>query len=186
VIVLKIPYTEIPVPACEAFPEEKVRYVPSLLTTLEYEGMVSQFFFRSIIDSGADNCIFPASYGRILNIPVEGGKKYPYVGAAGSGIAYFHPAPQEAPPVKAGRNGTAVPKGNNLEATAVKPWSGVHRVRVWVEIEKKPCCFDGYCGFADALTDVGLGLLGRHGFFDLFQSVKFLQNERLTELELKV
>ncbi|HBR17772.1 MAG: hypothetical protein A3G39_01925 [Deltaproteobacteria bacterium RIFCSPLOWO2_12_FULL_43_16] len=39
----------------------------------------------------------------------------------------FHPAPQEAPPVKAGRNGAVVPKGNDLEATAVKPWCGVHK-----------------------------------------------------------
>lgn len=147
--ILKIPYIEIPVPACDAFPNDTTKYIPTVLTTLEYQGMVSPFAFHSIIDSGADNCIFPAIYGRRLNIPVEAGKKYPYLGAAGSGLAYFH------------------------------------HVKVWAEIEKKPYVFDGYCGFADALTDVGLGLLGRHGFFDLFRSVKFVQNEKWVELELR-
>lgn len=147
--VLKIPYTEIPSTACEAFPEEKIKYIPTVLTTLEHKRMVSPFLFRSIIDSGADNCIFPAIYGRMLNMQVEAGKKYPYFGATGSGLAYFH------------------------------------HLKVWIEIEKKPHSFEGYCGFADALTEVGYGLLGRHGFFDLFRSVKFSQNEKLVELELK-
>ena len=83
---LKIPYTEIPSTACEAFPDEKIKYIPTVLTTLEHQGMVSPFLFRSIIDSGADNCIFPAIYGRRLNIEVEAGKKYPYFGGPGQGL----------------------------------------------------------------------------------------------------
>ena len=146
---LKIPYTEIPVPVCEAFPDEKIKFIPTLLTTLEHQGMVSPFFFRSIVDSGADNCIFPSIYGRRLNIQIEAGKKYPYLGAAGSGLAYFH------------------------------------HVKVWIEVEKKPYFFEGYCGFADALNEVGLGLLGRHGFFDLFHSAAFKQDNKSVELELK-
>jgi hypothetical protein len=37
-----------------------------------------------------------------------------------------HPAPQEATGVNPWRNGDDFPKGNNVDATAVKPWCGVH------------------------------------------------------------
>ena len=145
---LKIPYTEIPVPPSEAFPNENKRYIPTLLTTLEYQGLISPFWFHSVIDSGADNCIFPAIYGRRLNIQVETGKRYPYFGATGSGLAYFH------------------------------------QVKVLVEVDKKPYLFSGYCGFTDGLSELGVGLLGRHGFFDLFKSVVFKQTDKIVELEL--
>lgn len=44
-----------------------------------------------LIDSGADDCIFPAAIGRLLGLTVEGGKKQPFMGAgAFSNLAYFH------------------------------------------------------------------------------------------------
>lgn len=146
---LRIPYTEIPVPPTEAFPDQTVRHYPVLKTWLGYQGGVLPFDFLSVIDSGADNCIFPAIYGRRLGIEIESGKKYPYVGATGLGLAYFH------------------------------------EVKVLIEIEQKRYRFDCYCGFTDGLSDMGVGLLGRHGFFELFQSVKFIQNEKLVELEIQ-
>lgn len=44
-----------------------------------------------LIDSGADDCIFPASIGRLLGLSVEAGKKQPFMGAGAlSNLAYFH------------------------------------------------------------------------------------------------
>ncbi len=147
-MILRVPYAEMPIAANEAFPDQKIRHYPLLRTSVEFQGKISQFAFLSIIDSGADNCIFPAIYGRRIGIPVESGKKYPYAGAAGLGVAYFH------------------------------------NMKVSVEIEDKLCSFDCYCGFADGLSDLGIGLLGRHGFFELFRSVSFRQNEKIVEFEL--
>jgi hypothetical protein len=146
---LRIPYTELPTPPNEAFPDQTVRHYHLLKTWIEYQGGVLPFDFLSVIDSGADNCIFPAVYGRRLGIEIESGKRYPYVGATGLGLAYFH------------------------------------EVKVLIEVEKKRHRFDCYCGFTDGLSDMGVGLLGRHGFFEIFQSVKFIQNEKTVELELK-
>jgi hypothetical protein len=146
---LRVPYAELPVPPTEAFPDQTVRHYPVLKTWLEFQVVVLPFDFLSVIDSGADNCVFPAIYGRRLGIEIEAGKKYPYVGATGLGLAYFH------------------------------------KVKVLIEVEKKRYRFDCYCGFTDGLSDMGVGLLGRHGFFELFHSVKFIQNEKLVELEIR-
>lgn len=44
-----------------------------------------------LIDSGSDECIFPAAIGRILGLTVEAGKKQPFMGAgAANNAAYFH------------------------------------------------------------------------------------------------
>lgn len=45
----------------------------------------------SLINSGADDCIFPAAIGRLLGLAVEAGKRQPFMGAgAYSNLAYFH------------------------------------------------------------------------------------------------
>ena len=44
-----------------------------------------------LIDSGADDCIFPSAIGRLLGLSVEAGKKQPFMGAGAlSNLAYFH------------------------------------------------------------------------------------------------
>jgi hypothetical protein len=44
-----------------------------------------------LIDSGADDCIFPAAIGRLLGLTVEAGKKQPFMGAGAlCNLAYFH------------------------------------------------------------------------------------------------
>lgn len=44
-----------------------------------------------LVDSGADDCIFPAAIGRLLGLTVEAGRKQPFMGAgAYSNLAYFH------------------------------------------------------------------------------------------------
>lgn len=45
----------------------------------------------AMVDSGADDCIFPASFGVTLGLNVPTGRHYPFGGAGGGGvqIAYF-------------------------------------------------------------------------------------------------
>ena len=57
-----------------------------------------------------------------------------------------------------------------------------HAVKVFVEINKNVYTFECYAGFMYSLDRIGLGLLGRHGFFELFESVTFKQNARFVEL----
>ncbi|MBI4356254.1 MAG: hypothetical protein HY597_07420 [Candidatus Omnitrophica bacterium] len=143
---LPIPYTELPVPPSEAFPDVQKRDYPVLPVALSYQGRVTAFTFFAIIDSGADNCIFPAIVGRELGIPVEAGSKLLTTGVAGGGIAYFH------------------------------------QVRVLFRLDNGNYNFDCYAGFMPSLDQVGVGLLGRHGFFDLFEKVAFNNTARIVEL----
>jgi hypothetical protein len=55
-----------------------------------------------------------------------------------------------------------------------------HMVKVWVEIGGQPYSFDCWAGFMYSLTSVGL--LGRHGFFGLFESVTFKHEAQVVEL----
>lgn len=130
---LTIPYTELPVPPSEAFPNTQKRDYPVLLVALSFQGKATPFTFFSIIDSGADNCIFPAIVGRALGIPIEAGAKLLTTGVAGGGITYFH------------------------------------KVQVLFELAGKRYNFGCYAGFMPSLDQVGVGLLGRHGFFDLLR-----------------
>ena len=57
-----------------------------------------------------------------------------------------------------------------------------HAVVVYVEINGKGYKFNCYGGFMYSLDPIGLGLLGRHGFFELFESVMFKHNANVVEL----
>ena len=57
-----------------------------------------------------------------------------------------------------------------------------HAVVVYVEINGKAYKFNCYGGFMYSLDSIGLGLLGRHGFFELFESVTFKPNANVVEL----
>jgi len=144
--VLTVPYTELPVPPSEAFPDVQKRDYPVLPIALSYQGRATAFTFFSVIDSGADNRIFPAIVGRSISIPIEAGAKLLTTGVAGGGIAYFH------------------------------------KVRVFFTLDGQPYQFECYAGFMPSLDQVGVGLLGRHGFFDLFEKAAFNNAARLVEL----
>lgn len=60
-----------------------------------------------------------------------------------------------------------------------------HNVRVSFEIQSKPYHFDCFAGFMTDLDQMGVGLLGRHGFFDLFETVAFNNSHRLIELTVR-
>lgn len=145
-VVLQVPYTEIIVPPSEAFPHgAKVDY-PLLPVALTYQGKPPTFWFLAIIDSGADNCVFPAIFGRQAGVQVETGLKMPTVGVTGTGWAYFH------------------------------------QVKVSFNIQGNFYSFDCRAGFMPDLDLAGYGLLGRHGFFSLFEKVAFDTKARLVEL----
>ena len=57
-----------------------------------------------------------------------------------------------------------------------------HAVVVYVEINGKGYKFNCYGGVMYSLDPIGLGLLGRHGFFELFASVTSKHNAHVVEL----
>ena len=60
-----------------------------------------------------------------------------------------------------------------------------HNIHVGVTIQGQPYGFDCYAGFMDGLNAIGIGLLGRCGFFDLFEKVAFCTATKMVELTLK-
>jgi len=60
-----------------------------------------------------------------------------------------------------------------------------HNVHVGVLVQGNPYGFDCYAAFMPGLNDMGIGLLGRCGFFDLFKTVAFHTADRVVELVLK-
>ena len=145
-VVIQLPYTELAIPPSEAFPQGvKVDY-PLIPVFLNYQGKGSSSWFLSIIDSGADNCVFPAIFGRQAGIPIEAGAKMPTIGATGAGWAYFHD------------------------------------VNISLDVRGSYYNFNCRAGFMPDLDLAGYGLLGRQGFFSLFEKVAFDSKARLVEL----
>ena len=60
-----------------------------------------------------------------------------------------------------------------------------HHLHVGVEVQGRPYGFDCYAGFMAGLDGPGIGLLGRCGFFDLFQKIAFDASKRIVELTLR-
>ncbi len=130
-----------------AFPHQKSVARPSVQTTLTYKGRELPFSFYSVIDSGADHCIFPAVYGERIGIPVKRGKAHDAQGLTGRGTVYFHD------------------------------------VKVLVSIFGRVYWFHCRAGFMYSLQSIGL--LGRHGFFELFDSVTFYPHAQKVKLVIK-
>ena len=140
-----IPYTVIPCHPTSAFPDQKIVSRPQVPTFLECGGKRLEIFFPSVIDSGADYCMFPAQFGEMIGIPIREGKEQATRGI-GHDTAYFH------------------------------------FVKVFAVVGKTRYYFNCYAGFMYSLDAIGMGLLGRHGFFELFEAVTFKQNLQIVEL----
>ena len=84
--------------------------------------------------------------------------------------------------------GIPIRQGNLQSATGItgSDLAYFHAVVVYVEINGKAYKFSCYGGFMYSLDPIGLGLLGRHGFFELFESVTFKHNANVVELVLVV
>lgn len=62
---------------------------PMLTIALSYKGKSIKVL--SLVDSGADACIFNASIGKDIGIPVSSGKKRMFLGIGGNPLpVYFH------------------------------------------------------------------------------------------------
>lgn len=68
----------------------KVMYSPRLRTFLSYKGKRQDVSFHSIIDSGADYCVFPAKFGESIGLDLTKGDHFPSYGVGGKDILYFH------------------------------------------------------------------------------------------------
>ena len=80
--------------------------------------------------------------------------------------------------------GISIRQGKPQSATGItgSDLAYFHAVVVYVEINGKGYQFSCYGGFMYSLDPIGLGLLGRHGFFELFESVTFKHNANVVEL----
>jgi hypothetical protein len=130
-----------------AFPNRTYVDRPVLATKIDFGGIVSPQFY-SIIDSGADSCVFPSVIGQQIGIDIYSGRAEVSIGAAGGGSAYYH------------------------------------SIQVHVRLQQQWVKFNCYAGFLDGLNQLGFGLLGHHGFFDLFESVTLDSKRKLIVLSL--
>ena len=129
-----IPYKRVANERRGDFPQS-VRYVPIIDTTLEYNRKRLQGTFDSVVDSGADYCVFPAEYGVSIDINIENGKHLPTHGIGGREILYFH------------------------------------TIKVIVNMEGESFHFKCFAGFSSKMNQRGVGLLGRKGFFNLWEKI---------------
>jgi len=137
---LTIPYTRFEVPARGTF-SAKIMYSPRVRTSLSYKGKRQDVSFHSIIDSGADYCVFPAQFGKSIGLDITKGDHLPSYGVGGKDTLYFH------------------------------------KVKVTIIIGGEAWDFGCFAGFSSRLDDRGVGFLGRHGFFELFDKVTFMQKK---------
>ena len=84
-----IPYFPIHIPHRGDIPSKTI-YSPILDTYLFYKGKQTNFSFQSVVDSGADFCVFPAKFGELIGIPVKKGVEIPTFGVGGRETLYFH------------------------------------------------------------------------------------------------
>ncbi len=87
--IVTIPYTTIQIPPKGSFPA-KTLYSPILKTFLFHKNEDPLFSFESIVDSGADFCVFPAEFGEIIGLNIQEGDRLPSFGVGGKETLYFH------------------------------------------------------------------------------------------------
>ncbi len=87
--VYKFPYAWFPCGSSPAFPQRKRILRPVVSTTLIHKDV--QVPVLALLDSGADDCIFPHQIGVQLGLKVEEGLLQTFAGAGSKGNrAYFH------------------------------------------------------------------------------------------------
>jgi hypothetical protein len=81
-------YTPIPVQPSKAFPKRTSTHRPYLRVKL-IDG-VRDFSCYAIVDSGADDCVFPSVFAGQLGLDFTSGRPYEFSGAGSRGqVAYF-------------------------------------------------------------------------------------------------
>ena len=86
---ITIPYRKIQIPAQSGNPAKTI-HVPVLKTTLFYKNNERLFDIDSLVDSGADFCVFPANTGKAIGLDVQEGENVATYGIGGKETLYFH------------------------------------------------------------------------------------------------
>lgn len=149
---MKLPFSDLPISPDSAFPHRTaiVRPIAALLLTFGERQVVT----FAIVDSGADNCVFPASIAERLGIPIPNDRKSSFSGSTeGPQTAYYA----------------------EVQAT-ILPMDAPH-----IEPGQEPLSFSLYAGFCETLEHVGMGLLGQDGFFSHF-AVSFYNPQSYFEI----
>ena len=84
-----VPYQRIQIPASDNSPA-KTLYAPILKSSLFHKNTGRLFYFDSIVDSGADFCVFPANAGKAIGLNIYEGKNISTFGVGGKETLYFH------------------------------------------------------------------------------------------------
>ena len=84
-----IPYQRVPISAQGDIPAKTV-YAPILKTTLFYKNKERLFCFDSIVDSGADFCVFPENVGKLIGLDIHKGTNVITHGIGSQETLYFH------------------------------------------------------------------------------------------------
>ena len=143
-----VPYTKRKV-AAQGHSSSRIVYSPFLQTFLSCKDNHLGFLFPSVVDSGADRCIFPLNFGERIGLDIKKGERRLSRGLGGGDVIYFH------------------------------------KVTVRVLILEGSWQFDCEAGFSASLNDMGVGFLGRKGFFELFEEVAFNEDRREFRLKLR-
>jgi hypothetical protein len=85
---MKFAYSRFPCNPTEPFPNQHSILRPVIDIAIIYKDQ--RIRVVALVDSGADWCLFPASIGEQLKIPVDQGKKIQFRGATATGMAYCH------------------------------------------------------------------------------------------------
>ena len=86
---ITVPYQKIQILA-QGDTLAKTIYAPILKTTLYHKNNERLFLIDSIIDSGADFCVFPANTGKVIGLDVYEGENVITNGIGGKETLYFH------------------------------------------------------------------------------------------------
>ena len=84
-----VPYSKIIIPPY-GHQSEKVVYAPILETFLYHRDRETGFSFYSLVDSGADFCVFPSKFGEVMGLDIKSGDEIPSFGVGGQETLYFH------------------------------------------------------------------------------------------------
>jgi hypothetical protein len=148
------PYFPFPMAASDPFPNGQIVYRPWVLTRLTAPNNTT-FNCLSDVDSGADSCVFPASFAGALGLDILQMKQQTTGGVGNTGnITHYTELTIEIGKVE--QNGT---------------WT--------FDPELK---FKAYVGFTLGLEDQGIGLLGEGDFFEKYV-VTLDHKNRLFHLE---
>jgi hypothetical protein len=149
---VKIPFSNLRVKPDAAFPDRTSldRPIVALLLNRGERNVIAY----ATVDSGADNCIFPASIGIALGVDIPNPRSSLFSGSRDQPqIAYYEEI-----------QATILP----MESAEIDP-------------DQEPITFALYAGFCDTLEHVGMGLLGQEGFFSLF-NIRFSNAQNFFEI----